>query len=241
MSLWQELIIKHDYFYLREKYEPDWKKCRNKKHHHRLFYIRIRKTGSTSLLRSTSIKNALATTKDLTWDAHWSFNDIQARHNFNIHKHAVVFAVVRNPFDWLVSFWARHRNEISFEDFIKHWTEGTISLSLRDKDQLLTSFLFSQLYATNDPQIKAHIILRFEHLQKGLDILATQMNIPALKLKKNINKSRHNHYKEHYTPETRQMIEKHCAEELFLFGYSFDGATDDSIFINPYHCRRLKV
>ena len=38
-------------------------------------------------------------------------------------------------------------------------------------------------------------------------------------------------YKNYYTPELRKLVEQKCARELSLFGYNFDGPTDDRVLI----------
>jgi len=45
-------------------------------------------------------------------------------------------------------------------------------------------------------------------------------------------------YRSFYTAEMREMVEKHCASELELFGYDFDGPTNDDFFLNPLELRK---
>lgn len=38
-----------------------------------------------------------------------------------------------------------------------------------------------------------------------------------------INKSKHDHYTSYYSPDSREFVQKACAQDIEMFGYTFDG------------------
>jgi len=109
------------------------------------------------------------------------------------------------------------------------------------------------LDALNDPQrqvvqragpASVNCIIRYERLEEGLALILNALSLmpPSFDLKKYMNSSRpsngdryrkHRDYRRYYTDETRELVEKHCRRELGVFGYDFDGPTDDRVLINP--------
>jgi len=259
---------------LSKSYEPKWELYQNNP----MVYIRVPKTGSTSVIEYPYFPSQTLNCGQ-TAAGHMKFSEIQRFYDFDLQQKSVVWGVVRNPFDWLVSYYsstpANHKSHgpywhhnTSFTDWIKLWVNDLIKIKGMPD---LTSFLFFQLYASNSYELvcepdhhsagswngvfphphinhdknicQADIIIRFERLAEGWhkfhdnmwNVSKTCQSHQPLARER---KGKRGDYKDYYTPETRQMIEKHCAEELKLFGYDFDGPTDDSIFINPNRCRR---
>ena len=167
-------------------------------------------------------------------------------------------AIVRNPFDLLVSYYTHNVNPTShlrkLRNFCKYNEDGTkselpvgwgfinLTHNIRSFDEFIRlfcdvefpwthvryrKFLFYQMFYA-DGKCGADFIFRQERLHEasraflqfgryipeGYDITNTRQNISQMKKKD---------YREYYTDETRELVEKKCALELKLFQYNFDG------------------
>jgi hypothetical protein len=161
------------------------------------------------------------------------------------------FAVVRNPFDMLLSYYSHSRtaqqnkkgayrgwmacNSIhrfkTFEEFIKAYCNPKFKWHM----PIMKEFLFSQLFTQTGNCVPKYII-RYERLQEGLDFLIKEYRINySDRKRKNIsNKSlKELDYKKVYTDNMKNLVAKKCAVELEMFNYNFDGPKDDLVFINP--------
>jgi len=164
------------------------------------------------------------------------------------------FATVRNPFDYLISCYfsgmvgapgqtircaADHKdsrihctrcNGLGYEKFLTEYC----------KDQMLylpcRKNLFHQIF-DNKGRCCVDLLIRSEYIHNGL----VQLNniVFDKKVDRNISKSHINvslkrqkrNYKEFYTEEIKQMVEKKVKKELDMFGYSFDGPVDKRPFV----------
>ena len=74
------------------------------------------------------------------------------------------------------------------------------------------------------------LFLRYEQLDAALQQLY-DFREPIVEIVSSHDRStpgKSQDYREHYTPELRALAEKHFASEMELFGYAFDGPTDDT-------------
>ncbi len=130
----------------------------------------------------------------------------------------LVFTVVRNPFDSLVSKWTklRHRpnrsgsvvarEQWSFERWIRHW-----------HDEVPEGFSLHGPYVEG-----ANVILHFENLDAGLEEVLDRADAPRFALPKvNTTSHREPDYRRYYTDETRRLVEEVLAEDLETHGYAF--------------------
>jgi hypothetical protein len=155
-------------------------------------------------------------------------------------KRFIFFTVVRNPYDLLYSYYSHTRNGYSgwgacntvhsikdFEDFIDKYC----NLKFKWHVPILQEMLFSQLFNRNGVCMVHHII-RYERLEEGLKELCHRygmegnFDLP----KKNITPNKKS-YKEVYNSKMKEQVAKKCSLELKMFGYDFDGPTDDSVFV----------
>ena len=107
-------------------------------------------------------------------------------------------------------------SEMSFSDFVK----AVASIN----DLVANRHFKSQyLFLTDKKQnLIVDFIGRFENLEKDFDFVLNKLNI-----KKNIelphfNKTKHKHYSEYYTEETRKLVEKRYRKDIKMFGYKFE-------------------
>ena len=166
-----------------------------------------------------------------------------------IWENACKVAIVRNPFDWLVSYythrgtgdhWDHHgwddicgtHNITSFEQFVKTYCDPT-------KKWWHSWYKRSPFYQMMDAgvdevDIGVDFVLRQEFLSEGTEELFRLLDLkpedwkPGLGWRRrlNANNERGMSYQKYYTPELRELAHAHFEQELELFDYSFDGMTD---------------
>jgi hypothetical protein len=65
----------------------------------------------------------------------------------------------------------------------------------------------------------------FENLEKDFAYICEQIKVNTTLQELNRNSSRKRDYRDYYTPETRQIVERIYADDIELLGYSFDNYT----------------
>ena len=79
-------------------------------------------------------------------------------------------------------------------------------------------------FVTGDEgEILLHYIGRFEHLQDDFNEVCDRIGIPRKELP-HVNQSKHRDYRNYYNKRTRKMVEDAFAQDIELFGYTFDEA-----------------
>ena len=194
------------------------------RHDHKFIFIHIPKTGGTSIegifkedvggpfegSRGVKRKHASARKMKKIHPAEWD--------------EYFKFAVVRNPFDLLVSRY--------------HWSRDVQCLSSFNEKKTFRQFIIaidrggfkpkwavpkSQLsFLSVNKEMKMDFIVRFENLQEDFNIVCDKIGIPRKELP-HINKSNHKHYTEYYDDETREIVAKRYAKDIEYFGYEFGG------------------
>ena len=160
-------------------------------------------------------------------------------------KNSFVFAMVRNPFDMLVSYY--HHDDCSgwegcrydaarsymkgspydfstFESFIRAYCDdgyGWHKPALKD-------FLFFQIFH-NSGKSMIPFVGKFEYMDICCNIFSKLVygddKIYMIQDAKNTGSAKpKKNYKDYYTPEMVRLVERKCRRELDLFGYSFHGS-----------------
>jgi hypothetical protein len=91
--------------------------------------------------------------------------------------------------------------------------------------------------------VGVNAIIRYERLKEGLEIVldALQLSPDSFDVAEYMKSNRpsaghlyreHRDYRKYYNDETIALVETHCARELEMFCYDFEGPTDDRIFID---------
>jgi chondroitin 4-sulfotransferase 11 len=131
------------------------------------------------------------------------------------------FTVIRNPFDRMVSFfhwneyWKKNGGQQSPPEDFPSWITRNMTLCLEGRE---TAFNRSLLYWIDDEPLD--FIGRFENLQQEWERLLHALGSPPLPLL-HTHTTQHGHYRDYYTPETRDLTTRAFQEDLHRFNYSF--------------------
>jgi len=126
------------------------------------------------------------------------------------------FAVVRNPFDALVSHlsWAREGNRPVIPP---HWGLGRCLLH----NPLLFRHLSPSRYICDAKgKLLVDQVIRFENLVEEWPAVAGKLGLPGTL--PHINKSERGSYRDYYSPVLRRLAERCFSRDLKRFDYSFD-------------------
>jgi hypothetical protein len=184
----------------------------------KLRFVHVPKTGGSNLISSIPKIKYVGHYEKVTPDCN-----------------CVTIAVVRNPFDWLVSMymhstdgengWAKI-NSINgiktFQEFVVKYCgfKPLINSIVRKCTYQLISPYY-QLFDSNwTPKIDYFV--KFEHLDDFKKIVSEVFNVNNKCDYNQSVKRAGRHYKEFYTPELVSLVEKRYKKELTLFGYKFE-------------------
>ena len=168
------------------------------------------------------------------------------------HKNVVTFSVIRNPFDYFVSYiyhgaegygsvrrYYKFKHDY-FENIVKHYCDENQEWHYPPAKK----FLFFHIFRDTG-NCGTHFLIRNEHLPDGMRLFSEAAGLNLKISDKRVNITAHrsrnkgHDYRNFYTPELRKMFEKKCARELEMFGYDFDGPIDDRIILDSRKMRYL--
>lgn len=225
--------------------------------HNILYFIHIPKTSGTALTSKQIIKfnplhqfnisglkrtpyyqNGYKENKTDTWEVY----KYPIKNNYKI-------TIIRNPFDLLCSYYhhgetLKQNNEYcnsgwnavnfthkfkTFKEFILSYCDPNFNWHI----PCLKNFLFGQLFDDKHNCV-ADIIIKYEYLDKAIEILNKKMKYPIEKNKyDNISKRKIKNYKDYYDEEMIKLVYKKCSKELEYFNYNFNGSTkEEPLIIN---------
>ena len=209
---------------------------------HKYIYTKIGKTGSTSVASAlTSV--AQYEGNDFRHNGHYHLLDDIDNTTQNYFK----FTFVRNPWARCVSryFYIKqkkgkrtknYRNS-TFKEFILSqvppYNKNDKRKFLLDYSWCRHSLNLQRIYEQSHPfenqldwiidkdgKILTDFIGRVENFQEDLDVVCDKIGIPRQKLPYR-NKSKHKHYTNYYTDETKDIVAKIYAKDIKHFGYEF--------------------
>lgn len=161
-------------------------------------------------------------------------NELRALLGAPIYESAFSFAVVRNPYDRLVSIYnflrvrrrLRHAVNTKAHARAAAWSfsfGGFVRRALRHGDEW--QFLFSQWQYTGDSDMNLLVdrVLRFEEFEEELSALSRERGWPApdFGLLARQNASRECDYRDFYSTRLRREVAGALEDDCELFGYSF--------------------
>lgn len=154
------------------------------------------------------------------------------------------FSIVRNPWDRMVSWYSMIQREYKklpsikqasnapfdspfwnhvvrdshdFESFLRNCTDVIY------ENDCHKSFAFNQAdyLVDENGNLAIDFVGRFETLAADMSDVFRRLGIKRAKLPKK-NTSRHVHYSEYYTPDTRDLVARRFEKDIEMFNYSFD-------------------
>jgi chondroitin 4-sulfotransferase 11 len=139
----------------------------------------------------------------------------------------VTFTVVRNPWDRAVSAYTYLFKTSKVSGFQQYIDKGTPSFDDFIKG-LETVKVDHMWFNGATPQVEwirpgVDIVLKFENLREDFKII--QKITGDFRPLPHLNGSRHGHYSEYFTPETRDIIAKIFHEDIERFGYEFSSSS----------------
>ena len=216
-------------------------------HTHRFIYIHVLKTAGTSVsacfapysrfvdrlvygyyptVKFFNAFNIVFNRKGIEWltgfTKHAKAVDVRSKVPAALFEEYFKFGFVRNPWDWMVSLYfylqgnkrlAAHKrvSKMTFSEFIK----------TRCRNNSL-----QQIDFISDPERRMLVdfVGRFECLEEDIRYICSRLDITAPQLpQKNISYRRpQKDYRAYYDPETAGLVKQSFAEDIKIFGYSFN-------------------
>lgn len=151
----------------------------------------------------------------------------------------IVFCVVRNPFDWLVSYiafvggWEKKWLNTEHYDYDLCKDESRFELALgtilgRDNNKWPNRrFLFHQIF-DEEGNLVPNLFFDNSDLNKQLMHFASENSLEYVERDKQKVGSRKG-YKEYYSESTVDLVRKVYARELGIFGYTFSGELKEGL------------
>lgn len=174
-------------------------------------FIHIPKAGGTT------IRSSIQRYKPIDWHHPITFYSEEERNC------RFTFAFTRNPFDRLLSAYKYLRGGGSHKgdaEIGKTLSNNFNSFVLKDLNDIICRLHFRpQMHYIEDINL-FNFIGKFENLQEDFNTVCDNISISHIKLP-HLNKSKHKHYTEYYTDETKQIVAEKYAKDIEQFGYDF--------------------
>lgn len=135
----------------------------------------------------------------------------------------ICFATVRNPFDWLVSFYHVVPYGIgitSFADFVE-------TIADRDSDWPSRKFIYFQFFSYQGEFLVDRLLYQ-DVLNDEIEIFANEFDelvYTPTERQKVSEKRKYVDYRFYYTDRLVDIVLKTWSRELWLYGYDFEGKT----------------
>jgi len=129
------------------------------------------------------------------------------------------FATVRNPWDMLVSGY------LSPNQGSTKW-DPEVFEAMIERTPTLRDFIVADPSSRKPIDADVDFIMRFEHLEDDFREICRRLDIPFEKLPHR-NKSNRSHYSHYYNDALREKVSKRFAEEIEIFGYTFEASPND--------------
>ena len=169
--------------------------------------------------------------KDYHYTKHAKLIEYKKELKPELYEKMFKFAVVRNPWDRLVSYYfSPHRGVKEFDrnDFKKLINQipalGYFTTEIKFMDRVKNKLGLS--YKACRPLDKdVDFYIRFENLEEDFKKLCRKLEIPFEPLPK-YNKSEKKHYSTYYDNELKELVAKKFKQEIDFFKYKFEIETN---------------
>jgi Sulfotransferase family len=199
---------------------------------HRLVFVHVEKTGGASIERILD-RNI----DDLRFDPskrHASLATLLGREPQLTDYW--IFGFVRNPWARMVSWWsmiersAKRADEGSDRDIRKFATYpdwsmvrayGNFETFVRRGTEDLERYRTPQIEMLSTPERRADFIGRTETIDADVNVIRKRLGVRARAKMPHRHRGIHGHYRDYYTPETRDIIAELYKPDIDEFGYDF--------------------
>lgn len=146
---------------------------------------------------------------------HLGIRDLKKILPGDIFRDYFKFAIVRNPWDRMVSNY-HFAGKLSFSGYSNH----SFSEFLKDLNPFLKQEQCDFILDENgEPGVD--FVGRFENLEQDFQTIAKKLNISGITLPVR-NRTKHKHYSYYYTDETRELVADLFKNDIKMFGYKFE-------------------
>jgi hypothetical protein len=144
----------------------------------------------------------------------------------------LVTTTIRNPFDYWVSDWVRHRRWAPLLDDPTSWVHGQAAAQRRIRAAVELDFLgYTRRFLGGQRKPRhlsgrfvrhARYVMRFERLDEDFAALLRVLELPPVELMRtNVSPERDRDYRSYYNPATRRLVARAFGPDLRVFGYRF--------------------
>jgi hypothetical protein len=131
------------------------------------------------------------------------------------------FAVVRNPWDWVVSLYTYMLKDSTHKQH--ELAEGFSGFDEYIRWRCREDYRYQNDWVCDeDGNLLVDFVARFEHLEEDFDEICRRIGVEAAL--PHSNPSSHAPYTEYYTPETIELVRETYRPDIEFFGYDFDKA-----------------
>lgn len=195
----------------------------------KFIFIHIPKNAGSSIVNSLGGKLVDWDNQNKIYKQHASISQLKNLYSINIDQY-FKFAFVRNPWDRAVSgfHWLTGVDQPSFQkckkssflDFLLVRNGFEKLIGTKDQSTREVHFISQHEMIYIDGSNQMDFVGKFENLQKDFDTICSKIGIEKLKLPES-NKSKHKHYTEYYTDETKDLVYQKYQKDIELFNYKF--------------------
>ena len=143
---------------------------------------------------------------------HFRWYEVKEHVDPDVWRHYFKFAVIRNPWDRVVSWFEYHK--VTKSNKLKHLTFDEWVRKRPGPP------MWRHIHTTIAS--KVDFIVRYENYARDINVVWDRLGIEVDHMP-HIKKTDRKPYQEYYTPATRRLIARHYAVDIDLFGYKFDG------------------
>lgn len=200
-------------------------------------FIHIPRTGGTSITQSlikqgvqlefwgrASVQDQIRFGKEQIWLHHIPARVLSESLGETYWESLFKFSFVRNPWDWVVSTYHYHMQQLESESFRRDWPQIVSSL---EKFRSFEEWVMNGVYTSGQAQyvvdssgeLLVDYIAKFESIESDFEVLCD-----ALGLSNTLsatNGSSHGYYKDYYSSRMREEIQQRFEIDIELFGYEF--------------------
>ena len=212
---------------------------------HNFLYVHVSKTGGSNMERALK---PFSHQPDLTvldrglskLGFHWDYRRYRFRQHATAAQAARIlppevlarcfkFALIRNPWDWLVSLYLflkrkeshRHHARVKRMSFAEY-----VDFEIRRNKRYQHRFVMR-----GREQLLVDYLGRFEELESAFDFVCKKLGIPRPQLER-ISVFKHMPYQDFYDDVLIEKVRRHWQTDISAFGYEYEGYEPGDVVAN---------